>query len=147
MALQDTLAELAAYVPADEEHEDVARLQVLTDRLETVEQVRAAIPALLRIFERFPHALLGSPGPVVHCIERAGLETFLPMLLQSFMTRPTRMTLWMVERCLRSSLSPQSRHSILHTLRQVRMAPEGIELGSDIGELIDEYGPTDRLPP
>jgi hypothetical protein len=104
MTLQDTLDELHAYVPSYDEHEDVARLQALTDRLETIEQVHAAIPALLRVFERFPGALLDSPGPVVHCIERCGLETFLPMLLQSFLTRPTRMTLWMVERCLRQIL-------------------------------------------
>lgn len=142
MALQDTIAELDAYVPTYEEHEDVARLHSLTARLETIEQTCAAIPALLRIFERFPHALLGSPGPVVHCIERTGLETFLPMLLQSFMTHPNRMTLWMVERCLRSNPSPQSRLSIIHTLCEARNAAEGMELRSDIAEVLDEYGPT-----
>jgi hypothetical protein len=53
MTLHDTIDELDAYVPSYEEHEDVGRLQALTDRLETIEQVHAAIPALLRVFERF----------------------------------------------------------------------------------------------
>lgn len=142
MALQDTIDELDAYVPSYEEHEDVARLQALTDRLETIEQVHAAIPALLRVFERFPRALLGSPGPVVHCIERCGLEASLAMLLQSFKTHPTRMTLWMVERCLRSNPSLQSRLSMLHALDEVRKAPEGTDFDGDIGEILDEHGLT-----
>ena len=138
MTLQDTIDELDAFVPSQEEQEDVARLRALTDRLASIEQVQAAIPALLRVFERFPGALLGSPGPVVHCIERCGLEAFLPMLLQSFGTRPTRMTLWMLERCLRSHPSPPSRLSILQTLSDVGKAPKGVELSSDIDEILNE---------
>ena len=135
----DTIAALDAFVPTGEEHEDVARLDALTDELITIEQVRAATPGLLRIFERHPHALLGSPGPVVHCIERTGLETFLPMLLQSFTAHPARMTLWMLERCLRSSPAPQSRASILRSLHTVRAVPRGSELADDIDEILGEH--------
>lgn len=142
MNLPACMAELDAFVPTQVEHEDVARLQVLTDRLETLEEIRAAIPALLRIFERSPQALLGAPGPVVHCIERVGLETFLPPLLQSFTTRPTRMTLWMLERCLRSDPSPTSRRSIIEALNTVHQTPQGVGFRSDIEEMLDEYGQT-----
>lgn len=138
-ALQDTIAALDAYVPTGDEHEDVARLDALTDERETLEQVQAATPALFRIFERHPHALLGSPGPVVHCIERTGPETFLPMLLQSFTAHPTRMTLWMLERCLRSSPAPQSHASILRSLHAVRAAPRGSDLADDIDEILGEH--------
>jgi hypothetical protein len=140
VALQDTIAALDAFVPSHEEHEDVARFYSLTDQPEGVEQIRAATPALLRIFERFPHALLGSPGPVVHCIEKAETEAFLPMLLQSFVAHPTRMTLWMLQRCLRSSPSPQSRRAMIEALRNVRVASEGLDVRDDIDETIEEHG-------
>lgn len=140
MLLHAKIADLEAFVPVHEEHEDVARLEALTDRLETMEEVRAAIPALLRIFERFPHALFGSPGPVVHCAERAGLGALLPMLLQSFGTRPTRMTLWMVERCLRSGPTTSEHRMIIETLSAVRPAPEGLEFASDIDGMLEEHG-------
>ena len=142
MVLNEKIAELDAFVPTNTEHEDVERLWSLTDRLETTEEVQAALPALLRIFERFPDALLGSPGPVVHCIERVGLESFLPMLLQSFSTHPTRMTLWMLERCLRSDPLPESRRCIVRSLIAVREEPQGGELASDIDEILDGYGRT-----
>jgi hypothetical protein len=131
---------LDAFVPSEDEHEDVARLSKITDQLIGTEQILAATPAMLRVFERFPHAPLGSPGPLVHCVEKAGLDRFLPMLLESFRSRPNRMTLWMLERCLRSAPSTQARFSILHALRKVRRAPRGKDLHDDIDEHLAEYG-------
>lgn len=140
MALDQTLAALDAFVPSEDEHEDVARLYKITDQLIDTEQILAATPAMLRIFERYPSALLGSPGPLVHCVEKPGLERFLPMLLESFRSHPNRNTLWMLERCLRSVPSTQSRFSILHALREVRRAPHGRDLHDDIDEDLAEYG-------
>ena len=140
MALDQTLAALDAFLPSEDEDEDIARLYQITDQLIDTEQVLAATPAMLRIFERYPGALLGSPGPLVHCVEKAGLERFLPMLLESFRAHPNRMTLWMLERCLRSAPSTQSRFSILHALREVRRAPHGADLHDDIDEALAEYG-------
>ena len=134
------LAALDAFVPSGDEHEDVARLREITDQLVDTAQILAATPAMLRIFERYPSALLGSPGPLVHCIEKAGMEGLLPMLLQSFRAHPNRMTLWMLQRCLRSSPSTQSRLSVLHALREVRRAPHGVDLHDDIDEDLAEYG-------
>jgi hypothetical protein len=140
LTIDQVLAALEAFAPSGDEDEDVARLGRITDQLTNTEQIVAATPAMLRVFERYPGALLGSPGPLVHCIERAGLETFLPMLLESFRSHPNRMTLWMLERCLRSEPSTQSRFSILQALREVRGAPHGGDLHDDIDEDLAEYG-------
>ena len=127
-------------MPSEEEHEDIARLYQITAPLVDTEQILAATPAMLRIFERYPSALLGSPGPLVHCVEKAGLERFLPFVLESFRSHPNRNTLWMLERCLRSAPSTQSRLSILHALREVRRGPRGGDLHDDIDEDLAEYG-------
>jgi hypothetical protein len=140
LALDQTLAALDAFVPSGDEDEDVARLYEITDPLADTAEIVAATPTMLRVFERYPSVLLGSPGPLVHCIEKAGLETFLPMLLESFRSRPNRMTLWMLERCLRSEPSTQSRFFILEALREVRRAPHAGDLHDDIDEDLAEYG-------
>ena len=139
-AQPDTIAALKSFVPTGDESEDVARLFALTDELGSPEQVRAAVPALLGIFERFPHALLGAPGPVVHCIERVGLEGFLPALLRSFGRHPARMTLWMIERCLSSNPSASSRLAILQALRGASSSPDAADLRADIEEILGEHG-------
>jgi hypothetical protein len=140
LALDQTLAALDAFAPSEDEHEDIARLYQITDPLGDAEQILAATPAMLRIFERYPSALLGSPGPLVHCVEKAGLERFLPLLLESFRSHPNRMTLWMLERCLRSAPAALSRISILQALREVRRAPHGGDLHDEIDEDLAEYG-------
>lgn len=134
-----TVAELDAFVPTGEEHEDVVLLGEITDQLVSNEQVQAAIPAMLRIFERFPHALLGSPGPLVHCIESAGMEMFLPMVLDSFRKNPNRKTLWMMERCLRSNPSIALQRAVLDTLRLVRRSPAASDFHDEIDEDLAEY--------
>lgn len=141
--LEETIAALEGFTPTGEEHVDVARLDEIVDRLACAEQVEAAIPAMLRVFERFPHALLGSPGPLVHCVERTGVGTFLPMVLASFKRRPNQMTLWMIDRCLRTGVPGGLRLSVLSTLREVRRAPHAVNLHDEIDERLEEYGQGD----
>jgi hypothetical protein len=95
---------------------------------------------MLRVFERFPHALLGSPGPLVHCVERTDIETFLPMVLESFKRHPNQMALWMIGRCLQTGVSTHLHLSILSTLREIRRAPHAVDLHDEIEERLEEYG-------
>jgi hypothetical protein len=140
VTLEETIAALDSFVPTGEEHVDVERLDEIVGRLAGAEQIKGATPAMLRVFERFPHTLLGSPGPLVHCVERIEIETFLPMVLESFKTHPCRMTLWMIDRCLRSGVTTQMHLSILSTLREIRRVPHAVDLHDDIDELLEEYG-------
>jgi hypothetical protein len=140
MTLAETIASLDSFVPTGEEQVDVARLDEIVGGLAGAEQIKAAIPAILRVFERFPGTLLGSPGPLVHCVERAGMETFLPMVLASFKSHPNRMTLWMIDRCLWTGVPTQLHLSILSTLREIRRTQGAADLHDDIDERLEEYG-------
>ena len=107
----------------------------MLDTVVTPEHVAAVAPAILAVFERFPNALLGSPGPLVHCVERLPIATFLPLVLESFRKRPARMTFWMIDRCLRETLPAALRLDVLRTLREVRRGPdEGLH--DEIDELL-----------
>src|SRR5262245_27654729 len=59
-----------------------------------VEERRKAIPAMFALFERYPEAELGNPGPLVHTIEAmGGYENQLRMSIERC---PSFYTLWMV---------------------------------------------------
>jgi hypothetical protein len=138
--IEETIAALDRFAPAGEEHESVARLEALVGGLTESGEVKAATPAMLRVFERHPHALLGSPGPLVHCIEQTGIDAFLPLVLASFRRRPNQMTLWMIGRCMRSGLSAQLHFSVASTLREARRDESAADLHGEIDEKLDELG-------
>jgi len=133
--IDQTIAALTAFEPTGIEDDDVAQLDEMLDTIVSPEHVEAIAPAILGVFERFPSALLGSPGPLVHCIERLPIAIFLPLVLDSFRKRPARMTFWMIDRCLRETLPAEIRQNALQALRAVRRGPdEGLH--GEIDELL-----------
>lgn len=89
-AIDQAIAALTAFEPTGIEDDDVGRLDEMLDTVVAREHIQAIAPAILGVFERFPNALLGSPGPLVHCIERLPIATFLPLVLDSFRKKTTR---------------------------------------------------------
>jgi hypothetical protein len=64
--------------------------------------------------ERLPQSDLGSPGPLVHTLERlAGYED---ELVKSIHRHPTVLSVWMVNRILNADLSVDKRESYLAVL-------------------------------
>ncbi len=58
----------------------------------------AAVRILLRLLETNPDIDWGSPGPVVHAVEKFHKKGYEPLLLESVARAPTSHTLWMVNR-------------------------------------------------
>jgi hypothetical protein len=58
----------------------------------------AAVGILLRLLETNPEVEWGSPGPVVHAVEKFFRKGYEPLLLESVARAPTSHTLWMVNR-------------------------------------------------
>ena len=136
-AARQAISALAGFVPTGEEPLDVTSLYAIVDPL-AGEDVRQAVPAMLSVFERFPGALLGSPGPLVHCIESTGMDSYVPALLDSFRKVPSRMALWMISRCLRSEPGPLLM-PLLATLRSVRDSAAAADLREEIDEELAEH--------
>ena len=99
---QDVIAALNALGPSDfDEPGDWEILGDLCDELDTPEEILATAPAMFRLMERCPDADLGTPGPLVHTLERAeGYEEFLRT---SVAECPTQTTVWMVNRILNAA--------------------------------------------
>ena len=67
--------------------------------------------------ERMPDADLGSPGPLVHTLEKlTGYET---ELVESVRRRPALLSVWMVNRILNSNPQEHIREQYLTLLRDV----------------------------
>jgi hypothetical protein len=72
------------------------RLAELTDALMSVPEPEKAIPELFSVMERLPDADLGSPGPLVHTLER--MHGYECELVRSVRRQPSPLSVWMVNR-------------------------------------------------
>jgi hypothetical protein len=74
------------------------RLDELCDETRTVNDASLCAPVMFRTMERLDQSDLGSPGPLVHTIEACtGYE---PFLAESLRRKPSRLSVWMVNRIL-----------------------------------------------
>jgi hypothetical protein len=72
--------------------------------------------AAFRVFERHPLCDFGSPGPLVHWLERA-YPKYISALAASIERRPTEHTLWMVNRILNAKIEAPTRASLIALLK------------------------------
>ena len=72
--LDEIIADLDSYVPSY----DWLPLSELTQELLETGEAERAIPVLFSIMEKYPDEDLGSPGPIVHTLEKCkGYESHL----------------------------------------------------------------------
>lgn len=103
--------------------EDVTdTLYELLDPIEQLPGAEAAIPAIFSFMERNPGANIGSPGPLVHFVERF-YPAYVEQLISSIERRPTLHTIWMLNRILNSNLLAEQRERFLRVLRLVADHP------------------------
>jgi hypothetical protein len=79
------------------------RLYAITGELAGRPDPQAWAPPLFRLLERLDTADLGSPGPVVHLLERSAGPVYHRLLVESVGRKPTPLTVWMVNRVLNAS--------------------------------------------
>jgi hypothetical protein len=71
--------------------------------------------------ERRPDVDLGSPGPLVHTLER--LHGYEDELMRSVRRQPSLLSVWMVNRMLNTNLSQDARHSYMALLNEAFSHP------------------------
>jgi hypothetical protein len=97
------------------------RLFELTDALMSVPAPEKAIPELFGVMERLPATDLGSPGPLVHTLER--LHGYEGELVRSVRRQPSLLSVWMVNRILNTNLSDDARRSYIALLNEALAHP------------------------
>ena len=112
------LAELAALKASDfdDEFAGLDKLRGLTDELMAQPQPERAIPTLFAVMERMPDTEMGTPGPLVHTLERMRGH-YEHELAQSVKRQPANLSVWMVNRILNGTRDSRQRQIYLDLLR------------------------------
>jgi hypothetical protein len=126
MKYEEIVAGLRLLQPTDFDYKNVEargweRLSELTDALIGSGEAEKAIPELFSVMERMPDADLGSPGSLVHTLER--LHGYEDELARSVRRQPSLLSVWMVNRILNTDLPKDSRHSYMALLNEALVHP------------------------
>lgn len=129
--LETMFAELSSRVGQDD---FIDAAYDLTERLAETDTSEAIEP-ILKLMETHPEADFGNPGPIVHFVERYHRRGYEQKLLESIGRRPTRHTLWMLNRLINGS-EGDVKKSLLSTLDVVARA---LEVDEDVRELARHF--------
>jgi hypothetical protein len=77
------------------------------EALQTHSDSLAAVEPILRLMEDHTDVDFGMPGPLVHFVERFFGRGYEDRLLESLRRRPTRHTVWMLNRVINGVRGPQ----------------------------------------
>ena len=108
----------------NEDSDGNERLYALIQELYDTPNRELAIDAMFNMLERFPdpdaHQSLGSPGPLVHMLEKLNYQV---KLIESVRRKPSTYTVWMINRTLNTELSKEQRAFWLELVHEVLMHP------------------------
>jgi len=81
------------------------------------------IDPILSFIERHPDIDFGSPGPLVHFVERFYGHGYDRKLLDSIERRPTPLTTWMLNRVVNGTKAPAARSALIDAMRAITVHP------------------------
>lgn len=136
MNYEDVIAGLRALDAKDFEDSIPEPLHVLTDALMKLPSPERAIPELFAVLERFPDADFGTPGPLVHTLERM---EYADELVASLRRHPTAQAVWMLNRILNTPLAPERRRFYFDLLASVELHPKANQAARDHAEVFIEF--------
>jgi hypothetical protein len=121
--VNQALKELSAFNIGDDNY--MERLYEITDALEGETDNGTCADALYSLLERYPDVDFGSPGPIVHNLERNRFHRDkLPISVQR---QPGYLNVWMVNRILNDNLSDAERMHWTHALADVVDNPKAAD--------------------
>lgn len=100
----EIIEELESHVGTDEFEEIMERCMM---RLEEENAGIEAVEPLLQLMERHPLDDFGMPGAIVHFVERFYKNGYEELLTASIRRRPAMHTVWMLNRIINGSESPE----------------------------------------
>lgn len=112
------------YTPLDinDPRTDSNYLYELTDKLNGDDDEVQAIEPIFRLIEKYPTTDFGSPGPLVHFIEKY-IGRYEQELLESLDRRPTQLTVWMLNRVINGTKNMTTRLTLIQKLEDIIQNP------------------------
>lgn len=140
MKTNEAISILNNFKPFDEndlENDNVDFLYELTEKLILTQDSYLAIESVYKLIEKYPEADLGSPGPLVHFLEKFP-DLYVEPLKTSLQRRPTTLTVWMLNRIINGEENVIEKANYLLLMRQLIDHPlVDNELKDDILQFIE----------
>ena len=135
--VQSFVCQLRALNPAENDDHLEGKLYELVDSIEHLD-ASGAIPDIFVFFEAYPEADHGTPGPLVHLVERY-LGKYEEELKASMRRRPTPHTVWMTNRILNTQMGDYQRREWMEFLESALDHPRSTEGARDYAESFIEH--------
>ena len=87
-----------------------------------------AVEPILRFMELHPDIDYGSPGALVHFMERFYGQGYEEALLASVARRPTEHTTWLLNRLINGEQEPSAKGMLVNAMHGIAAHPEADEL-------------------
>ena len=78
-----------------------------------------SVSVILKFMEEYPAFDFGTPGPLVHFVEKFYGRGYEAELLASIARKPTGHTVWLLNRVINGTKQPADRERMINALRQV----------------------------
>jgi hypothetical protein len=101
----------------------VPRSESLTEEWTSTGAGVETIEPILRFMESHPSLDFGSPGPLVHFVERFYGRGYEQRLLQSIQRRPIALTAWMLNRVINGTKDAGTRMSFIDLMEKASGNP------------------------
>ena len=103
------------------------KLRAAADSVATEPDITPLFRYVFSLFERYPQADFGTPGPLVHLLERR-FPAYEGDLLASVSRKPTSHTVWMLNRILNAKIPEERRARLLAALEASETHPQADSL-------------------
>jgi hypothetical protein len=95
----------------------------LTDAWSSAGAGVETVEPTLRFMEDHPNIEYGTPGPLVHFVERFYQHGYEERLLESVQRKPTAPTIWMLNRVINGTKEPEVRRRLVAAMEAARVNP------------------------
>ena len=101
----------------------------ITEDLQERPDAFLAVGPILKILEANPDVDFGTPGPLVHFVEKFYKQGYEELLVDSIKRCPTELTIWMLNRIINGSKGEQKAYflQILKNVTTISTVNEGIK--------------------
>jgi hypothetical protein len=82
-----------------------------------------SVSVILKFMEEQPAFDFGTPGPLVHFVEKFYGRGYEAELLASIARKPTSHTIWLLNRVINGTKQPAERERLVNALRQAESHP------------------------
>ncbi len=120
MNANDVLQKLNAVADSDD---FIQRASELTEKWSAQEDSEKAIEPILLFLETHPDLDVGSPGPLVHFVEKFFRRGYEAKLLESLRRKPTAHTVWMLNRIINGVKVADQKQQYINAMSEAGKHP------------------------